>query len=109
MISRLLRYEALTLKRNSNEGTYGNDGFPMSPYWVTSTIRGNVQPLTGHQRLQLPEGERAQDQMWLFTSDTVEIDDIVVRNEIQYEVKTVEDWRQQRLSHLRCRMVRKDV
>lgn len=108
-IPRLLRYEQMTATRNVQEGQYGADGFPTVPVKTSFTIRGNVQPISGYERLQLAEGDRTRDVMWLFTTDEVRADDLITRKGTVYEIQVVEDWRQQRLSHYRCRMVRRDV
>lgn len=107
--SRLIRNETMLRRRNAKLGQYGEDGFPVDDQFTECSFIGNAQPINGREILQVPEGDRESDNMWLYTEADIRPNDVVVRQGVQYEVRTAEDWRQQRLRHVRCRMVRRDV
>lgn len=57
-------------------------------------LRCNVQPLTGPDLLLLPEGDRFNDQMWLWTNEPQNIDvgDLVTRQGLTYQVQESQPW-----------------
>lgn len=55
----------------------------------------NVQPLTGNDLLQLPEGQRYNDQFWLWTNQNqmaVEVGDLISRTSKTYECQSAQAW-----------------
>lgn len=106
--SKLVPHEEVTVKRQTNIGQYAN-GYPVDPVYDTFTVKGNYQPITGNEILQLEEGDRTRQVANFWTDTLLQKDDIVVRNSIEYEVRVVEDWNQQRLAHYKARIVRKDT
>lgn len=114
-VSKLMPNRKLTVKRRSNFPSYDANGFQEAETFTERTIKGNLQPISGHERLQLPEGERNRAIYWLYTQDTVirqndiVIDSTITGENTEYEVQLVEDWLQQKLAHIRARCVRRDV
>lgn len=61
---------------------------------------GSMQPLSGRDLQRLPEGDRATEQLWYFTTtrlqtaevDTGQVADVVDVDGEAYEVQTVENW-----------------
>lgn len=55
----------------------------------------NVQPLTGDDLVQLPEGDRNDDQFWLYTNQdqlAVKVGDLIAREDKTYECQSSEQW-----------------
>lgn len=76
----------------------------------TFTIKGNIQPLSGAEILQLPEADRKRQSMWLYTKEELLENDIITVNGKPYEIHPVEDWtRQGRLQHYKSRIMLKDI
>lgn len=74
------------------------------------TIKGNLQPLSGNEILQLPEGDRQRQSLWLYSRTELKVNDIVTADGKSYEVQPVEDWtRQRRLPHYKARIMLKDI
>lgn len=79
----------------------------------TGTIRlfhcqCNIQPLTGKDLLILPEGERYDDQLWLWSNqqdEAIAINDTVLREGRTYQVQSCEEWG----SYNRARLVLDDT
>lgn len=88
-----MKEETVTVKRQTNFGEYDSDGFPVAPMFTTFTIQASIQPLSGWEILQVPEGDRTRQLLNVFT-ETQEIQhkDIVVRNGAEYEAQVPEDW-----------------
>lgn len=68
-------------------------------------FQGNLQPLGGRDLLIVPEGDRHREQYWLFTEFKVMVNDRMVRNEVNFQAQSVEDWG----SYTKTRMMRVDV
>lgn len=107
--SSLLPDETLDVKRDLNNGLYSEDGYPKAQRIKKFQVTGNVQPISGFEILQVEEADRKRQILNLFTATQLEPDDVVVRNGVDFEVRTVEDWTQQNLPHFVCRLVRKDT
>ncbi len=107
----LIPIEDLVTKRQTNLGEFGDDGFPVKPFFDETCFKGNVQPITGFEILQVEEGDRTRQNLNIFTEFELKSDDIVVRKGIEYEVRTVEHWDIQvsNLSHFKARVVKVDV
>lgn len=109
---KLFKTEHLTLKRQTNLGHFNDrTGQPVSPEFTQTSFDANVQPVTGDELLQMPEGDRTRQVLNVFSSLELLREDIVVRKGIEYEVRTDEDWDQSllKLSHFMSRIVRIDV
>lgn len=109
MTCQLINDESLTVKRDLNLGKYGSDGYPKQQKFETFTFTGSVQPISGLEILQVPEGDRTRQVMNVFTSFELKGEDLVVRDGVDYEVRTVEKWVQLSLAHFKARIVRKDA
>jgi hypothetical protein len=69
--------------------------------------RGNIQPLTGIELQQLPEGDRQKEVKKIYTAFALQNGDVVTRaGGIRYEVQTVEDWTAFHQPHYKARLVR---
>lgn len=102
-----LRNLTATVKRYSGQTTW-LDGKPVnSAYDADIIIKCSVQPLSGRELMNLPEGRRNRESFNLFTStklNTVEDrnpDKIVVLGDT-YEVVNCERWRNQIISHYKA-------
>lgn len=88
------------------------DGKPVDRDVIMFDIQCNVQPLTGLDLLQVPEGDRHLEQYWVFAnerSQAIELNDRVVRSGISYQVQKVETWGRPPNGYQRFRMTRIDV
>lgn len=73
------------------------EGLPYRPDdEISAMIRCNVQPFGGKDLLIVPEADRLKEWFWLWTENTkdwkMQVNDRVIRNDIQYQVQSVEDW-----------------
>ena len=109
--SRLIPSETLVRKRQTNFGVFDPDGFPQAPVFETDSFIGNVQPLSGLEILQVPEGDRTREILNIWKEFELLAKDIVIRNGIDFEVQNPVDWIQPltRLSHKKVRIVKVDV
>jgi hypothetical protein len=82
-----------TIGSNFVDGIY-------EPIQVETSIFGTVQPVGGEDLVRIPEGDRKTDRLKIYTSDqlftssdsTSNAADIIIINEIQYQVESVERW-----------------
>ncbi len=74
-------------------------------------VRASVQPLSGMERLQVPEGDRNREHINIFTKDDIRVDDTIIYNCREFEVQRIDDWEDQGLNitHRRCVAMLKDV
>ena len=90
---------SVTLRRYPT-GSTGSDGRWSKGTPTDSTISANIQPLRGHHRQQLPEGDRHRDgirystKTVVYTADqyTQRSADELVIDGVTYEVMTAESW-----------------
>lgn len=54
--------------------------------------RGSIQPLSGHEILQLPEGDREKKHLWVYTEFELKIDDVITHKSQEFETRFVECW-----------------
>jgi hypothetical protein len=90
----LLDNEAITIKRYA-EGTYDEYGnYTDGTETVITGEKGSIQPISGKEVLQVPEGDRFKQIYKLYTSYQVLVNDIIVRvsDSIEYEVKSVSNY-----------------
>lgn len=67
---------------------------------VPFSTAGSIQPLSGRDLQRLPEGDRATEQFWYFTSTRLQtadaasgqVADVVDVGGESFEVQSVEDW-----------------
>ena len=73
----------------------------------------SVQPLTGMERLQVPEGDRNREHIVIFVEPQhdIRVDDTVLYNCREFEVRVIDEWEDQGLGlvHKRCIAMLKDV
>jgi hypothetical protein len=81
------------------------DGKPVKGEPTTFEIKANVQPLNGRELLIVPEGDRFKDQLYLYTSERLLVNDRVYRKGFSYQVQVIEEWG----SFRRARVMRIDV
>ena len=112
MITPLLGLESATLVRNA-AGTRDSDG-EFVPGAATSTaITGSFQPFPSARLQTLPEGERQQGQLEIYTRSELRTADQhagtsadrVVYAGVTYEVREVARW-PQLLAHYQARLMR---
>lgn len=107
--SQLLPEASLEGRRQLNKGKYGEDGFPIRPKVMKFNFVGNVQPVSGFEILQVPEADRTRKVLNCWTEFRLEGNDIILFEGEEFEVRTVEDWTQQRLPHYKARLVKLDA
>jgi hypothetical protein len=59
---------------------------------VTAIFTANVQPITGKELLQVPEGERNREHLAFFTGYKLAVKDEVERDGKVFEIHKVENW-----------------
>lgn len=111
---RLLVDETLTVRRYTQqygEGLMVRDGLRVrteAAGYRTFQCTGNVQPLSGRDLMQAPEGQRVEGQLsWWIWSDDAEwpqVGDLVERDGL-YLVASAEEWG----SYVKCRLIRDDA
>lgn len=90
---------------------YGNnvfvDGKLASRAQTSVPFKATVQPLNGRDLLLVPEHQRFQEQYWCYVPAPFfeKSGDVVIRNNIQFQVQEVESWG----SYQRVRITRVDV
>ncbi len=90
------------------------DGAPVPNPPLTLVVQASVQPLSGHDLLILPEGERTTERIWLYTDTELQtasgalgtMPDVVIWRGIQYQVQRVDRWQETALAHFRAMAVR---
>ncbi len=109
-MSQLLKRHSFQIRTQTNINEYDSlTGLPAEPVIETKDARGNIQPISGKEILQVDEGDRKRGVRNLFTKTEIKEDSTILFKDIEYEVRTVEDWDQGKLSHFKCRIVRIDV
>lgn len=85
---------------------------PKDGHWVKGdlttieNLKGNIQPLSGYEVLQMPEGDRTKRIRKLFSPDArILPDDIIVFEDFKYEVQSLSDWKGENLTHVSCKLV----
>jgi len=77
---------------------------PSAPY----NIKANIQPISGKELEQLPEGDRNKMNKWVYTDFVIKLNDIMVYNNIKFEIQTIEDWSDFEISYFKARAVKLD-
>lgn len=110
-MSVLFDKETVDVKRQTNFGEFGEDGYPATPKFENLTSKGNAQPISGLEILQVPEADRTRQVLNWFTKERLELRDIIVRKGDDFEVQTVEDWSTSgvNIAYFKCRLVKVDV
>lgn len=107
MIS-LLRTTTINISRRA-AGSIGSDGHTTEgAQSIFSNVAVDVQPIKGNEVLQLPEGDRKKENIWIFSSTQLLVDDMVTYKTIKYEVQTSEDWTDFKISYYRARATKVD-
>src|SRR5690606_10287750 len=77
----------VSLAREGSGGYYNDDGdyIPGTPA-TTSTIRAAIQPATGNQLMDVPEGMRTEARWLLWSRSEVKIDDTITSGGVSYRV-----------------------
>ena len=68
------------------------DGYWQDGATVTEVIVGSLQPLSGNEFRNLPEGIRNEAKAKLFTAAVLRSDDEIVDGSRRYKVLSVDDW-----------------
>ncbi len=88
--ARLLTQQKATLTR------YGKGEYVQGVYEQGNKscieIRASIQPITGHELMSMPEGERTRSHFNVFTTTKLKNEDLINYKGKVYEVRTVEDW-----------------
>ena len=107
MILDLIESEKVEVRRY--EGSHRQDGhYQRKDAEVFRNVACNCQPLTGMELLQVPEGDRSRQHIWMYSRMKLKINDYVVRRGTVFEVHTVEDWTGFCIDHYKSRLVKLD-
>lgn len=68
------------------------DGYWQDGAAVTADIIGSLQPLSGDEFRNLPEGLRNEAKAKLFTAAVLQSDDEIIDGSRRYKVLSVDDW-----------------
>jgi len=102
----LLNKETVAVKRYATTYTKGR---PVKTLSSSFTARGNIQPLSGKEVLQLPEGDRTSENLWMYTATEIAVNDEITRLGKVYEARESQNWSTQgMLQHYKVRLVKKD-
>ena len=100
-----LDIEAITITRTAAGSYVAGHYVAGSPQQFDA--RGNIQPLSGIELQQLPEGDRQKEVKKIYTAFALQNGDVVTRSDgIRYEVQAVEDWTAFHQPHYKARLVR---
>jgi hypothetical protein len=100
-----LDVEAITVTRTA-AGSYVSGRF-VAGTSQDHPARGNIQPLTGLELLQLAEGDRQREVKKIYTAFALANGDVVTRADgTRFEVQAVEDWTAFHQPHYKARLVR---
>jgi hypothetical protein len=110
--SRIISHDEILQVFRENKVVYVN-GKPVNDnqYELLFEITCNVQPMTGIELLIVPEGDRHRERFWVYAEQSekletpIQVNDRIVRNEINYQVQSIEPWG----SFSKIQMVRDDV
>lgn len=109
-MSCLMKEHSIGVRRQTNLGEYDRDGFSAKPKYQDFGNRdANVQPITGRERLILPETQRLKDSVMIFTEFELCENDIIKWKEREYEVALVEYWDQACIPHFEAMAVIRDT
>lgn len=104
----------LTVTRTPNAG-YDAQGRALTGTPTTFTISAVHMPVTGRDLQALPEGDRAEEQRWVFTAtklipqDAQYAPDVLTIAGEPWVVHTVEQWDFDGDTHYRCRASRRKI
>lgn len=68
------------------------------------SVEANVQPLNGHELLQLPEGDRLRENKKIYTAFPVQNNDILTLGGKTWQVQNAMDWSNHPLPHYKARI-----
>ena len=68
------------------------DGFYSDGKSCEFDIVASIQPLTGREILQVPEGDRLREHFNIFSEFKMQVNDVMIKDSLKYEVQKVEDW-----------------
>lgn len=81
------------------------EGLPYSTCKEEFQIRGIIFPITGRDLLLVPEGDRFQQNIWIYTQQDLRVNDVATYAGQPYEVQNVSNWD----SYNQARAMRLDV
>lgn len=109
MISEFRIPGGVTVTRKSGPGAYVAGRFVPAASAAPFVIDpASVQPISGREKLQLPEADRTLDNVVIFTKDELMVDDVVAIPGFAgtFEIHAVETWVDKHLNHYQSRGVR---
>lgn len=103
----LLGSETITVNRAVN--SYDANGRPQVDSSSSFDTEASVQPLSGNETLQLPEGDREQENLWCYTTVELKADDEVIRDGKKFKVREARNWSAAGfLTHYRSRIISRE-
>jgi len=110
-MSTIIERESFTFERQTNLGEFDDDGFPASPQIENGSGKGSIQPLSGNEILQVPEGDRTRQLFNIYTATELKHEDVVIFKGARYEVQPFEDWTTSGdcISYFKVRVAKIDV
>ncbi len=102
----LLKFLPYTISRPS-DGTWSfgkyTQGTPTS-----HTIRASIQPVSGKELDQLPEGDRFKSHIEIYTENSIYVKDVITYKDEKFEVIRVSDYSDYCLEHYEALAIRID-
>ena len=104
----LINKVTYAVKRTA-EGSYTN-GVHNSGSVTNLTIKGNCQPVSGDDIIQLSEGDRKKQLLKIYTEEELKVNDVVTVDGKPYEAHPAKNYtRQNRLNHYKTILILKDT
>jgi len=104
----LINKETYAVKRTAT-GSY-TDGIFVAGAVTNLTVKGNCQPVSGNEILQISEGDRKRQVIKIYTTEELMLNDIVTVDNKEFEAHPIENWsRQGKLQHYKTFLMLKDT
>lgn len=100
-----IRNETITVVTGAKSGgSIDNKGRWSEGVTASTEMRANVQPLSGKEILQLPEGDRTRQTLTIYVDALIPPNAIVIRNKtgLRYEILDVDNWLSNVIPHFKA-------
>ncbi len=83
--------ECIVVKR-PEAGRFNKGRWESSNRFDEFEAQGSFQPMSGRETMQLPEGDRLKSHVKFYTKTKIKRNDILVRDDEEYQVQVVMPW-----------------
>ncbi len=87
---KLFKTHSFEVKRYIGDAYDPNTGLSQKREFISFSEEGSIQPLTGTEKLQLPEGDRSRNIKKVFTEFQLLTDDVIIHKDQSFETISVE-------------------